>query len=278
MSVVACSQHRLVAVVPANKPDFEPLRLKLAITSLFDGRSPDLQAEGWYAFDNYTDMLRAKQTPSTTAVVTKMKFDPNVKYPKIVFARDRWTDEATLKVVREVAKGDKVKTLISGLWVLPAADGAPARLPAADGAPARLPMEDLVVNLGNPKADKADVASPARESVDRNEAAAEKFVAEEIAAERIAAKQEVAVRKTAAEKIAAQKAAPMHEDEDDDADFELPGSPTPVKAMPVKFVAPPARESVDRNVAPVKQPVEDVVVSADISSNVADLLAEWADD
>jgi hypothetical protein len=59
-AIAACSQHRMLAVVPANKLDFTPLRLKIAITSDWDKQSPDAEAQGWYAFSNYTDYLKAK--------------------------------------------------------------------------------------------------------------------------------------------------------------------------------------------------------------------------
>lgn len=85
-AVVACSSQRMLAVVPAAQPNSTPLRLKLSITSLFDKQSPDLEAAGWFAFEQYVDMLRSRGVHHTASVVTKMKFDSNVAYPKVIFS------------------------------------------------------------------------------------------------------------------------------------------------------------------------------------------------
>jgi hypothetical protein len=45
-AIAACSQHRMLAVVPANKLDFAPLRLKIAITSDWDKQSLGCRSAG----------------------------------------------------------------------------------------------------------------------------------------------------------------------------------------------------------------------------------------
>jgi len=121
--VTACGQHRMLALVPANKLEFTPLRMKIAITSDFDGQSPDLQAQGWFAFSNYIDMLRSKGLQHTGAIITKMKFDPNSEWPKVIFTPDRWLTDSELATIKTVAASDAVKQLIDGTWSANGPDG-----------------------------------------------------------------------------------------------------------------------------------------------------------
>jgi hypothetical protein len=122
-AVTACSQHRMLAIVPANKLDFTPLRLKLSITSDWDGQSPDLEAQGWFAFSNFTSYLQKKGASHTAAFVTKMRFDPNVTWPKVMFAHDRWLTDTELAAVKPIVKSDAVKSLLAGTWTATGVDG-----------------------------------------------------------------------------------------------------------------------------------------------------------
>jgi len=115
-ATTACGEHRMVALIPHNKPDFTALRLKLSITSDFDGRSPELEAEDWYAFKNYTDMLRTRGVTNTAFVITKIKFDPNKKFPKLIFQWGGWVDEGVIEGILVRAAGDEVKGLLSADW------------------------------------------------------------------------------------------------------------------------------------------------------------------
>lgn len=119
-----CSQHRMIAVVPHARPNSAPLRMKLAITSDWDGQSPDLSAQGWFAFKNFMTDLRNKGYTDTATFVTKMKFDPNVTYPKVMFSYDRWLTEAEDAVIGPLAESDAVKTLLAGTWTPAGSDGA----------------------------------------------------------------------------------------------------------------------------------------------------------
>lgn len=121
--VTACSEHRMVVVVPATRLDFEPLRMKIAITSDYDGQSPDHEAQGWYAFKNYRDMLCSKQVAHTAMLVTKMKFDPNVAYPKVLFSADKWLTPEQLTEIIPVVKSDKVAQLVAGTFTPNGIDG-----------------------------------------------------------------------------------------------------------------------------------------------------------
>lgn len=126
-SVRACGEHRMLALIPAGKLDFPFLRMKIAMTSDWDGQSPDHDATGWYAWSNYLDVLRARMPNAchTGRVVTKMKFDPNVDYPKILFSLDRGTkpEEAAILVPRMRAERATLDALISGTFTPNGRDG-----------------------------------------------------------------------------------------------------------------------------------------------------------
>lgn len=122
-ATVACSQHRMLVVVPAGKPDFTPLRLKIAITSDWDGQSPDQEAQGWFSYSKYLEFLKSRGVPHTAAVVTKIKFDPNAAYPKLFFAADRWLDEAEGAVAKRQMQLPEVKKLLDGSWSPAGPDG-----------------------------------------------------------------------------------------------------------------------------------------------------------
>jgi hypothetical protein len=121
-AVVACGEYRMIAVVPAGKLDMEPLRMKISVTSDWDKNNPELTAQGWFAFNNYTDFLKTRNVKHTAQIVTKIKFDPNVPYPKLVFSPDRWLDSAEVAVVAPVTKSEAVQTLLKG-WTPAGADG-----------------------------------------------------------------------------------------------------------------------------------------------------------
>ena len=159
----ACSQHRMVAVVPANNLGFTPLRMKLAITSDYDKQSPELEAQGWFAFSNYTDMLRTKGVQHTASLVTKMKFDPNAAYPKVMFSPDRWLEPAELAQVSAIVKSEQVTSLLAGQWSSNGRDGTPmADAPvigdAADDAPVAAPAAPKAAPKPSPKAAPAPKA------------------------------------------------------------------------------------------------------------------------
>ena len=174
-AVTACSEHRMVVLVPSGRLDYEPLRMKIAITSDFDGRSPDHVAQGWYAFKNYVDMLRAKGVQHTAQLVTKMKFDPNKTYPKVLFAQDKWLDEEQVKAIIPVVKSEKVSKLVSGAWTPNGVDGEPvdtletADMPAAKATttaatakPAAPPPKELTAKEKTIVAAKAAAATAAK--------------------------------------------------------------------------------------------------------------------
>jgi hypothetical protein len=118
--VRACSEHRMLALVPSSKLDFDILRMKISITSDWDAKSPQHEAEGWYGWSNYMDVLRARMPNQThtARVVTKMKFDDAVDYPKVLFGFDRPTnpEELAKLMVRIRDEKDRIKDLITGTF------------------------------------------------------------------------------------------------------------------------------------------------------------------
>jgi len=166
----ACSLHRMLAVVPSSKPfDFPPLRLKLAVTSDFDSKSPDQEANGWFSFRPFTDQLKARGVKHTAQLIVKMKFDPSVAFPKVLFALDKWTPTETLEKLMPVIMGDEVKNLISGSWTPNGVDGVPAEAMAepveettapAPAATAKAPAPAAAAKAAKPVKAAAPPADP----------------------------------------------------------------------------------------------------------------------
>lgn len=134
-ATVACSQHRMLAVVPAGKMDFTPLRLKIAITSDWDSQSPEEEAKGWFSFSKYLDMLKSRGCPHTAVIVTKLKFDANAAYPKIFFSADRWLTPEEVQAIAPTTKSDGVKKLLDNSWTPAGVDGVPNTTAAAVAQP-----------------------------------------------------------------------------------------------------------------------------------------------
>lgn len=151
----ACSVLKRIAVIPAVRPEMTAMLLKIPQTSIWDKNNAENEAKGWFAWDQYIDFLRQRGLKHTAGVVTKIKFDPNVEYPKLLFSAERWlTAEETTSVV-PLVNSEAVTKLLSGRIdeggaeapehpVAPAtasteskpAPTAPAPEPAAPAAPA----------------------------------------------------------------------------------------------------------------------------------------------
>lgn len=82
---VACATYKNLVVVPATDLNFPLLRLRIPQTSIWD---KNVEEKGWYAYDNYIDMLRINGFAHTGHLVTKIKFDPTKAYPKLLFSLD----------------------------------------------------------------------------------------------------------------------------------------------------------------------------------------------
>ena len=111
-ATTACAQHRILAVVPSGDLKIAPLRLRIAQTSNYDGRSPDLKAKGLFAFQNYLDYIRARGIPHTQSIVTQLSFDPNVAFPKLLFKAVKYVTEEQVAKIDEIVEGGKVGDIL----------------------------------------------------------------------------------------------------------------------------------------------------------------------
>lgn len=269
----ACSQHRLLVVIPEKSLEFPALRLKLAITSDYDGQSPELEAAGWYAFSNYMDLLRSKNVKHTGALVTKIKFDPNAAYPKLIFSPSRWLDANELAKVAERAKSDEVKALLSSDAL--AADVAAQSDEMAPVAAA--PVAAAPVAPPTPAPAKASQPAPAApvatavvdedEDLDALIASAVPVAAPPAPPAPPAPTKGKGTRKAAPAAPAAPVAAPA-DDDDGDAFGAVLTAPVATPAAP----AAPAKTSTPAPAATA------VAVSADVPDEIAALMEEWGDE
>jgi len=128
--MIACSSHRMLAVVPGHDIGFQPLRLKIAVTSDYD---KELVEHGWFAFRQYTDFLKSRGITNTGLVITKIKFDMQVAYPKLLFALDRVLSPDEIGQVKQALANPKVAELLAEKWT--AAGSAGTLIDNSDIAP-----------------------------------------------------------------------------------------------------------------------------------------------
>ena len=269
---VACSQYQMIAVVPASDFSFEPLRLKLSITSIWDGQNKENDAAGWFAFKNYTDYLRAHGVDHTALVVTKMKFDSTagISYPKILFSRDKFLTEEQLNVLVPVIQSDKVKQLISASWTPNGRDGThvseltgPEAMIAEKAAQA---AKDVTPKGPTPEevATKAAAEAAAKAEADKAaKKAAKKAAAEEAA--RVAAEAAAAAAKAAT-------------DEDEDEDVALPGTAAAAPTQAASGAKAGATQAKETPAASSAAGKPATAAAAGAPAGLSDLLSKWGDD
>lgn len=110
----ACSQNKRVAVALAGDPTAPPYLLRLAPTSIWDKDNKENEAAGWYAWDQYLAMLAAKGCTNTAQVLTRMKFDHRVEYPKVLFSAARWLTPDEWALMKDKWKSEEVKDVLFG--------------------------------------------------------------------------------------------------------------------------------------------------------------------
>lgn len=156
--VTACSQHRNIVVLPLmGNMALPPLKVKLAITSLFDKQSPDLEKQGWRAFENYVDFLRGSGAKHTATIATKMKFDQGANYPKVIFSAERWLEPNELEVVKARMEDGSVASLLEA----DVATSTPA-LPPASPAVKTAVVEEAPAPVAAPKPATKPATKPAK--------------------------------------------------------------------------------------------------------------------
>lgn len=180
----ACQLQRRLAVVPAKKPDFAPLLLRLAPTSAYDPDTKNNES-GWMAWRQYLDFLNARGVRHTAQLVTKLRFDPNAEHPKLLFKPERFLNEEEAKIIAPRVKSEEVEELIFG----------------AEDAP--IPADAVKPDVTHEDMDKDETDSEPEDEETEDEAPTKK--------------KKVAKKKTAKKKVA-KKAA----EDDDDDDDELP--------------------------------------------------------
>ena len=112
--LTACSQFKRVAILPATNTKMPSLLLKLPQTSMWDKDAEEFAQKGWYAFDQYLDMLKRRGVNHTAAVVTKIRFDPRPPYPKLLFGPLDWTPADIYDDVQEhLADKDTLNKIMS---------------------------------------------------------------------------------------------------------------------------------------------------------------------
>jgi len=107
----ACGTNKRICVIPSNKPDATALLVKLPVTSLWES-SPSEEAQGWYSYDNYLKYLKANGVAHTAMVVTTMKFDANVSYPKVMFKYNGYVDGGMATQIAGRVNSDEVTEVL----------------------------------------------------------------------------------------------------------------------------------------------------------------------
>lgn len=280
-STTACSPNKRVAVVPSTMIDkHPPLLLRLAQTSVWDGNNKENEAAGWYAWDQYMDMLRARGAKHTAAVETKVKFDLRVAYPKLLFSASRWLTPQEAAAVKAKLDDDKdeIAKLLSGVGMH---DGVAGMGPVIPGTP---PADDA----GEPSAadqaraataKAAAAAKKAQAQVAENEAIAAKAAAAAAEAE-VQRKAEAKAKRVAAAAAAAAEAARLAaEAEDEDGADPFAAAVSVAEATITKqAVEKVVAEPVEAVAKPLKAAAGGAEVVEGTPAGLASLLNSWDDD
>lgn len=185
-----CAQNKRIAVIPASKPDFPALLLRLAVTSIWDKDNAINEDKGYYAWDQYMDHLRQNGVPHTGMVITYAKFDLRKEYPKLVFRAAEWASpELTAQLATRIGPNatEANRAEIARLLTVPemtiaarAGDGsvsgagapaspAPAAPTPAPAAPAKIKAVPKAAPVPVPDEDSDDPVAAAAVTVDDEE-------------------------------------------------------------------------------------------------------------
>lgn len=242
----ACSPFKRIAIVPAGKAaaSHVPLLLRLAQTSVWDKDNAENEAQGWFAWDQYMDFLRARGAKHTASVVTKVKFDQAKAYPKLLFSAGAWAsaEEAAAAKTRLTADREAIDKILKG----GSADGVAGTAPAQEAEAAE------------------DTASAAKAAIAEAEARAKAAALAKAQAEKI----EKAAAKAKAEAEAKAAAAAVETGGDDWGD-EPKATPAPEPA------AKPAAKAAKPKAEPKPAPATEAI--AETPAEISDLLAGWDD-
>jgi hypothetical protein len=197
----ACSPFKRIAVVPSQQVGKHPaMLLRLAQTSVWDKDNAVNEAAGWYAWDQYVDMLRQRGAKHTAAVETRIKFDIRTAYPKLLFSAKGWLDAPTAVAAKQLMadQAEDIAKILTGVAENDGVSGSPG-----------IPHEGTVSHAGAAAADEVD---------EEDVAAAEAAVAAAAEATAKAAKVKAKAEKLAAAQAAAAALLAAAADDDDDED------------------------------------------------------------
>jgi hypothetical protein len=170
-AVAACGQYKRAVVVPEQDVSFEPLLIKIPQTSMWDKDNKENEAKGWFAFDQYMDMLKARGVMHTAKVITRIKFDSRMAYPKLLFkAVDYTPAEAVPKIKAQLAKKEKIEALLNTMpdmaggerETAPTPEGFVEPAQQATAAPAATAAAATPVGAAAPAAPRAPRGRPAK--------------------------------------------------------------------------------------------------------------------
>jgi len=265
----ACTPFKRIAVVPSSGIGKHPaLLLRLAQTSIWDGNNGENEAKGWYAWDQYVDMLRARGARHTALVETQVKFDLRVAFPKLLFSAKRWLDQDEAVAAKSVLddSAEDIALILTGAGANDGVAGSPAT-PAAV-APQAAPEEfDDIPDF--PAANAAAAEKAAAEKAAAEKAAAEKAAAEKAAAEKAAAETKTSeAAKIKAIKVAKAKAA---------AEAAAKVAAEAAKAAAEAAKAAKEDDIEDVQVKGEEPPVVQATPATGMGNGLADLLSSWDD-
>jgi hypothetical protein len=268
-ATTACAPNKRVAVVPSGVTSITEhpvLLLKLAQTSVWDKDNKENEAKGWYAWDQYIDMLRARGANHSAAVETRVKFDIDLAYPKLLFSASRWLtpEEALAAKARIDSAAEEISKVVNGNPAGDGVEGAPAPAERDPEAGAGLGTQAGVQAAGD---DDDGVAAAAAAAA----AKAKKAKAAEAAAAKAAEVEAARVAKEKADKKAALLAQMAALEAGDDE----PAAP-PAKPAVEKVVA----EEVDTPVVKKAKAEPATVVEAGDAApaGLSALMAGWDDE
>jgi outer membrane biosynthesis protein TonB len=142
-------------LVPLTNLESTAMLLRLAQTSMWDKNNDENEAKGYYAWDQYLDMLRARGCTHTGLVATKVRFDSRVAYPKLLFAASRWLEDEEIADVKPRFESEDVLKLLNA-----SEDTAASRKPVTpkdDDEPAPPPKK---AKAAPPPAEDEDEPAP----------------------------------------------------------------------------------------------------------------------
>ena len=172
-AITACSPFKRMAIAPLEPItrmaggeqgiEFELLLLRLAQTSMWDKNNEDNEAKGYYAWDQYLDMLRKRGVTHTGVVATRIKFDARMAYPKLLFGATRWLVPEELAIVKTLTKDERVPKLLNASDFnqahrneKKAEDDGKAAPPPAAAKPAAKPAKPAAQPQAQPAQDSQD--------------------------------------------------------------------------------------------------------------------------